>query len=70
MLYSLNYTGFLCIGFGMAKIFTSIPPFLSKSSRVRKWVPVFDGHFVHDQISDLNFSYTTKLKSGYVIFKF
>ena len=37
----------------MAKIFTSIPPFLCKSLRVRKWVPVFDGHFVHDQISDL-----------------
>ena len=26
--------------------------FLCKNSRV-KWVPVFDGHFVHDQISDL-----------------
>ena len=36
----------------MAKIFSSIPPFLCKSSRVRKWVPVFGGHFVHDQVSD------------------
>ena len=38
----------------MAKIFSSIPPFLCKSSRVRQWVPVFDGHFGHGQVSDLN----------------
>ena len=55
-LYSLNYTGFLCIGLGMTKIFSSIPPFLCKSSMVRKWEPVFDGHFVHDQISDFKTS--------------
>ena len=47
----------MILSFGMAKIITRIPPFLCKSSRVRKWVPVFDGHFVHDQISDLKHVY-------------
>ena len=61
----------------MAKIFSSIPPFLCKSSRLRKWVPVFDSHFVHDQVSNLNhlkftflFSYTSKLMSAFIIFSF
>ena len=52
--YSLNYRGFLPIGLGITKMFTSIHPFLCTSSRVRKWVPVFDGHFVNDQVSMLN----------------
>ena len=52
-LYSFNYQGYLRICLGMAKIFSSIPPSLCKSSRVRKWVPVFDGQFGHGQVSDL-----------------
>ena len=52
-LYSLNYRGLLRIFLGMTKIFSSIPPFLCKSSRVRKRVLVFGVHFVHDQVSDL-----------------
>ena len=43
---------------------SSIPPFLYKSSRVRKWVPVFDCHFVNDRVMFI----TLKLKYGFVIF--
>ena len=37
----------------MTKVFSSIFPFLRKISRVRKWMLVFGGHFVHDHVSDL-----------------
>ena len=52
-LHLLNHRGFLHIGLSMAKIFSTIPPFLCKSSRVRKKVPLFDGHLFHDHASDL-----------------
>ena len=77
-LYLLYYREFLLIGLNMAKMFSTIPPFLCKSSRDQKWVPVtvFDGHCVHNQVSDLKlqnvlcfyFSYTSKQKSGFLIF--
>ena len=36
-----------------AKIFSSIPPFLCKRSRVRKSVTMFDDNSFYDQISDV-----------------
>ena len=59
----------------MAKIFSTIPPFLCKSSRVRKWVPLFDGHLFHDHASDLIllcfYRFTNiQIKAWFFIFEF